>query len=641
MPTPFSDLTGSPYDNATLGANLAKQTADFVISISAGVITAKPAVGSGLSVYTGTDAFTVIQSAITALSVGKGGSIYISNGQYFLTNELTITGWDTSRPTSSQLVIQGNGSSTVIIQNTSGKNGIVVKNQVSIVFRDFSMYAGSGAKSGILLDDSGSVSEVSVWGGTIDNIFIQSNSTSQPAFYAKNFFDLEVPHLTALNDSNHGIILENTSLTVNYGNSNFGFVRTTAKLTTPYAGLYIKSSNSNGSKSINLCTFQNYECSIAYRGIWSTSMWQMTFVLVDIEGLPQPIYLDGSTTLGFSRWNNFLSGYLLPQGAGAVGITTTLYTGGNKFSLYVEDDTAIPPFIDSQMYAPVNSFDITCGGLGVPNITIATPLTTPVLIKTTPGTVINNLPAGTTVATKPPGDSTASPASTNFVTSAISVSVTKRIAYWEAQGNNTAINQLGLGLNIQGTATIRNVALTNSYTRLRRLGFVGGSGVNSTGGLIGNGQFNQVEGFSVRLVFSIQQYNSGHSYVAGIGNSYTSSVQPSTLVQSLKMYADVGDTNFKIMGAGNTLGTAINLGANFPSNTSATDVYDVTFTLLAGGTTATYLVKRIGTAFTASGNIAIVPNSFNLLAPWCVASNHASGISASLDIARVSVTTDN
>lgn len=387
----FIFLIALGFHHKVYSQNSNIQHFDYIIESKDNVITAYPRDGAGLAEYSGADAYTVIQAAISAISKGAGGSIYITAGTYFLTNELIISGWDTDTPPQSQIVLTGNGLSTRFIQNTPDKNAIVVKNKTTLVFRDFYIYTGPNSKSGILLDDSGN-SEISVWGGTIDNVFIQSNSTTQPAFYGKNFFDLDVPHLTAINNNNHAIILENTSKTINYGNSNFGLIRAVGSKKYPYAGLYLKSTNSKGLKFPNLMTFANYECSIAYRGIWMDGAKQNTFSFVDLEGLPQPIYLDGSAISGESRWNKFLSGYVLPVNGGTA-ITNTAFTGGNDFNLYIEDNAATIPISDRQTYKPANSYNIIMGGAGIGNIKIVSAANTPLFIRKNNGEVINHQPA--------------------------------------------------------------------------------------------------------------------------------------------------------------------------------------------------------------------------------------------------------
>lgn len=217
----------------------------------------------------------------------------------------------------------------------------------------------------------------------------------------------------------------------------------------------------------------------------------------------------------------------------------------------------------------------------------------------------------------------------------------KRVAGWEAQGNGSTVNSAGLAVTAEGTATARSVATTNFYTGMRRLGYVGATTTNSPAGIRGNNaQFQVARGFSFRAVFGIQAYDAGHRYYVGMGETADNTVEPSALVNRLNMYADPGDVTWKIRGANASQGTAIDLGANFPVNTSATDVYDVTFNCEPGATTATYLVRRLNTGDVASGTISTVPGSV-LIRPQVIAGNAATGTAASIDISRVVVITEN
>jgi hypothetical protein len=217
----------------------------------------------------------------------------------------------------------------------------------------------------------------------------------------------------------------------------------------------------------------------------------------------------------------------------------------------------------------------------------------------------------------------------------------KRTAFFEPQGNGVTVNTVGLPMTAQGSAAASNVATTNFYTRQRRIRYTGATTANENAGVIGNAQYTVANGFTFRGVFGIHVYNAGHRYTIGVGNTSTNTVEPSTLLNRISMYADAGDTNFKIRGAdGSSGGTVVDLGANFPVNSSATDMYDVTFSIAPGGTSATYFVKRINTGDTASGTISTVPGNA-LLSAQIFASNAATGAAADIVVLRASMTTDN
>src|ERR1700743_3946407 len=167
------------------------QSSEYVIAIQGSIITAYPQPGSNLIMYSGVDAFNVIQAAINALTPkgntgAGGGKIHINKGAYYLSDELTIIGWENTNNPFSQLVIEGDGFATHIIQNTPGKNAFVVKNGASIVFRDFRVYCGADSKSCLLGDNNGTNSEISCNKSVIDNIIFGSNSKNSAAVYLKN-----------------------------------------------------------------------------------------------------------------------------------------------------------------------------------------------------------------------------------------------------------------------------------------------------------------------------------------------------------------------------------------------------------------------------------------------------------------------
>lgn len=219
-----------------------------------------------------------------------------------------------------------------------------------------------------------------------------------------------------------------------------------------------------------------------------------------------------------------------------------------------------------------------------------------------------------------------------------------RVAYAEAQGNSTSINSLGLGITAVGTATTRpvNHSTSNPTARQRRLGYVGATSANSSAGITCQAQFSTYYGFIFRGRFSIQAYDAGHRYICGIGETTTNTVEPSTLLNRVHMYADAGMTTWRVVSAdGTTVGTPVDLGANFPVNTSAADVYELTVEAPSNTGAIKWTVKRIGTAFSATGTFSTnLPVGSTLLSPQVFASNAATGTAASINIMRITMFTD-
>lgn len=233
----------------------------------------------------------------------------------------------------------------------------------------------------------------------------------------------------------------------------------------------------------------------------------------------------------------------------------------------------------------------------------------------------------------------------------VDFSTIKRVSYYEAQGNGTAMNSLGLAMTAQGTATSRNVSTTNAYSRLKRTGYVGATTADAPAGLIGS-NFQCFSGnyYAMRSEFCLQVYNVAHRYTIGMGASIAHTSNYSTQFNRVQMFANPGDLTFKIVGANaTTVGTVVELGPNFPCNTQGVDVYDVTFVCEIGATTVFYRVVRttlntntgITETYTATGTVDMAPASTVLLQPQIVASNAASAVAASVDIMFVRLITDN
>lgn len=626
----------------------------FVWKTAGGNVNAAPRIGSGLPAVASGTASAVIQACINALTVStgsrgaSGGRIHIARppeGEtYFLNNELTITGWEgianTDGVPQSQLAITGDGS-TWLTQNTAGQNGIVIKNLASVFIQGLNIYCGANAKSCILGDKNGAGSEMSMWRSTLDNLFLSSNSTVAPALYLKNFFDVNAPTLTVQSSANHGIVLENDSITTNYGNSHFGFLRTNGGSAQPFAGLVVRSTNSN--QFPNLLTFDNFECMGGYYGIYAKGMKFSTFLFVDIEGSPRPVYFDGEATNNETRHNSILSGYLLPS-FGGTAITSTQRTGGNFFRSHIQSDSTAIPIADTSEFRPANSYDVdVVDATSAGRIAITNAANTPLILTRIDGTKLQHLPTGATVATPTAGDNTTRIATTAFVKAAVDATsgaaADRRVSFFEALGNSTSTTQT-FPVNFQGTATTRAYATTNVYTRSRKLGFVSATTANARSGLLGNPQLSFTEATTLRFVFGLPSYSAAHGYAVGVTAFDDPAVVPSAQNSLVHLYADPGDTTWKIRGGAGVMGAAVDLGANFPVATSATDLYELTLSWAANAASFNYTLKRLNTGQTTQGTYNSLPTVSNTTAIKALAYNYASGAAASIDVSRVVVTTD-
>jgi hypothetical protein len=615
---------------------------DYTIVTYMGTITAYPRQNSGLPNISSTDAYTVIQGAVNNLNGASQGSIGLTSGNYTLSNELTFTGIDGGSAPSHQIKMIGSGYSTAFIQTTSGKNAIVLKNAVGVVFKNFQIFVGSAAKSCILGDITGANSEISTWTSIFDDLLLNSQSTTQPALYLRNIFDISVPTIRVFASANHGIVIENNSTTTNYGNSSFGYVRASGSTSGTFAALKLTSVNTT--KFVDHCDFKNFQSvGLQTYGVFIDQASNCTFTHVDIEASATSISLGSVGGGNGSRGIKFLGGGLVPA-TGGTGINAGSNSGGCDFNLYLTCDNTGVPINDASQFLPPNYYNVILdAAANAGNISITSPAQTLLIYRTTASqNTYLFFPTNTNGVTQAIGDSSTKVATDKFVNSAgANYFPQARVASFEAQGNGTTFNQLGLGMNTQGTTTARNVGTANFYAQQRKVGFISATSANSKAGGQGNPQFLTDLGFTCRAVFSIQAYNAGHTYFVGMVSNYSSSINGGSQTQCIGMYFNPGDANWSVIGAQGSAGTGTSLGASFPATTSATDVYDITIMVAAGGTTGTYKIVRLNTGALATGTISTAPQTGNLLALCAIGTNLATGVSASIDIMRMYVITPN
>lgn len=395
------------------------QEADYIIETISGTVYARPRNNSGLTAYSGSDAYTVIQAAITALTpsgaVGTGGgTIHINTGSYTLTNELIINGWEAVGGPFSKLIIKGDGLSTRIYQTTTSKNAFVVKNNASFTLKDMYIECSTtGSLSALLLADNGT-SNLSCQRSFINDVYFVSASSTQPACYFKNFFDLTVDNVTASNSNNTGMILENTATDNSCGNSLFGLIRCIGNTSSPFAGLSIKSTGAN--HTLDLITFNHIQCIQGYYGIYSSGGNNMNFLTVDIENVTKGIFLTG--TSGFqTRYCTFYGGYVVVNTGGTAITSVTNFGYGNAFTnLLLDLDTTAVPILDQQSGGPANSYDLVFGfNTNAANISITAPTLTRLNYRKDDGSVVNRLPTGTIGTTQAAADNTTALATTAHV----------------------------------------------------------------------------------------------------------------------------------------------------------------------------------------------------------------------------------
>jgi hypothetical protein len=678
--------------------------ADYVVAEVGGNIVATPSAASGLPKHEGTtsEVGTVINAALASLQ--GAGHLHLALGSVSTNDaEIVIVGAAVSNPYSPavKLIVTGDGKTT-LSQASAGLNTLVVKNAASVDLSGFRLFSGTAAASALLLSDKGSESEISAVASRID-LSCSSTSTSSPAVVFQNAYQCTVPMLRAINGSNDGLVIENTSTTINYGNSAFGVINVYASKASPHAGLKILTTHHEHFP--NLITFDFVQCvGSGYYGIYSLGARNITITKVDLENMVAPVWCDGNSEGAQTKNLKILSGYIQAVEANPA-ITNTKYTAGNSFDATIEGGATCVPIEDSSLYRSVNKYGLILENVAsANNISIVNPSTRLDLRRTDGGVIAsigtnrqsriytgahtfepedmglvaeyNSASAGTfTVA---PFAEKALPVGTTIrvyqagvgqLTVAAGAGVTIRNPnaftfgqYAEAELRCRGLNEwvlsplssaavrtlrmmgslgsalttaIGMPTTTQGTATARSFASTNMYTRLNRIGYVGAATANASAGLIGTKQFNGTDGYTITIVGGIAAYNAGHQYAIGLANEYLATKLPSEMVSLIAMCANPGDTTWKIRAGASSLIAPVELGGEFPVNTSEVDMYELTLEVAPGATTGTYKVVRLNTGATATGTFAKAPGITTGLAMMCVGSNLATGVAANMDVAQI------
>ena len=224
----------------------------------------------------------------------------------------------------------------------------------------------------------------------------------------------------------------------------------------------------------------------------------------------------------------------------------------------------------------------------------------------------------------------------------------RKIGWWNPAGNNTTIpGQNGVSApTFVGTATQRDVATTNYFTRIKRVGYVSTATAGSLTSArttvaqytIGDG--SGIGGFYFCMVFGCSDAATVSGARQFVGLSSTTgaptNVDPGTLTNCLGVGHSNADTNLYIYYGGSAAQTRIDLASNFPANTLSTDMYELILFADAYGSTVGYQVTRLNTGHVASGTLSgtvgtALPATTTLLNQWCWRTNNATALAVGLD----------
>jgi hypothetical protein len=210
-----------------------------------------------------------------------------------------------------------------------------------------------------------------------------------------------------------------------------------------------------------------------------------------------------------------------------------------------------------------------------------------------------------------------------------------------------------------GTATAISSTNTSFYTRINKFSQISSAIAGNFASLVYNSNNQQVitlgvpgtpnaGGFLWVYSFGIGDTVASPRTFVGLSTatSAATNVEPSTLTNVIGVGQGAADTNLKVYYGGSAAQTPIDLGANFPTNTSSTDWYQVVlFAPPTSNNTVYYQVTRLNTGNVATGTLtgtagtALPANTNNLYyRGW--RTNNATAAAVTLQYGAMYIETD-
>jgi hypothetical protein len=218
----------------------------------------------------------------------------------------------------------------------------------------------------------------------------------------------------------------------------------------------------------------------------------------------------------------------------------------------------------------------------------------------------------------------------------------------------SATNSGFLGFN--GGTNAVTTTTTSMFTRAQRFnvtstasaGTLGNYYQTSASYTLGTATTPAYGGFYYVIKFGISDTVAAPRTFIGLSSnvSVPTNVEPSTLTNSIGVGQGAADTNLKIYYGGSAAQTPIDLGVNFPTNTSNTDWYELTlFAPPTSNNTVYYQVIRLNTGDKSSGTLTgtagtVLPSNTTLLALRNWRTNNATAAIVTLALGNMYIETD-
>jgi hypothetical protein len=222
-----------------------------------------------------------------------------------------------------------------------------------------------------------------------------------------------------------------------------------------------------------------------------------------------------------------------------------------------------------------------------------------------------------------------------------------KVGLWTAQGNGTTISLLGMANSASGNATSRNVANTNRFTMMRRIGY-GTTGGQVCGTRHGFLQFSRAAGFEyiARCGLSGLPSGGGYSLLVGLVNVTTAvGTIGSTISHGVGLHLN-NSAGWRALSAAATNDTPTVHSSlsttTFPVNTANVDMYEIRLFCPPGGNVGWSLTRLTGgTGQVVTGVISTaLPAANTLLSPIIHGSCDISAAGYAIDVVSQYIESD-
>lgn len=228
-----------------------------------------------------------------------------------------------------------------------------------------------------------------------------------------------------------------------------------------------------------------------------------------------------------------------------------------------------------------------------------------------------------------------------------------KIAWWTSMGNGSSISTINFGNTTTGTTTTRNVATTNLFTSMRRVGFVSTTTAGTSAGtrhgaqqfflsnVDGIGGFFYVARFGISSSATVANQR---TFVGLIGQTTVlTNADPSTATNILGFGADSADVSFSFM-HNNQAGPAVkeSLTGTFPARDLSTTMYEARIFVAPNSTTVYYSLEALNSGSLFEGFVDTdIPAVGTLLSPQIWTNNGSTSLAAGIDVVSQYIETDN